>query len=176
MDTLVVDPSAESSPHLTAVLRGRPFPKSPSVDGDDAGTDSQLFSAKAVNRLAVECRIRKDSIPLNPSSRSAKGGGEARSIVAGAVADMAAEPQVRTGVAHHRQLRPERTAKALGIGPLVEVVEACVSDLEPSRVNGSGRAVIDQAALAGGGEYSAEQSTESPFFSRRFSAFSSVVQ
>lgn len=129
-----------------------------------------------MKRLAVECRVREDPIQLNPASRSAKSGGEAGSIVAGSVADMAPDPQIRVRVAHHRQLRPERTSKPLGIGPLVEVVEARVPNLEAGRVNGSRGTIVDQAALAGGGEYSSEQSTESPFFSRRFSAFSSVVQ
>lgn len=61
-------------------------------------------------------------------------------------------------------------------GFFTEIVKTGSAGFQPCRVDGAFRTQIDQAALAGGGEYKAEQSAESPFFKSRFSAFSRVVQ
>jgi len=78
-------------------------------------------------------------------------------------------------VAQNRELRIARALKST-LRLAAEVMKARSTSFETCGVDSAFRTIVDQAALTGAGEYSAEQLGESPFFSRRFSAFSSVVQ
>lgn len=79
-------------------------------------------------------------------------------------------------MAKDRQLRPERAAKALGVRLLIEVMEAGVTNLQASGVDRARRLIFDQAEAASSVDEVTVDSIESPFFSSRFWAFSSVVQ
>lgn len=115
VDTLMVDLSPEPPFHLAAVLGRGPLTRSSGVDGDDAGTNSQDFPAETMVPLPVVGGVGEDPIPLDQVRGLSQGRRKARRIVAGTIADMAPDPEVRACVAKNRQLRPERAAEALGL-------------------------------------------------------------
>ena len=126
--------------------------------------------------LAVVGSVGKDPIPLDQLRRLSQSRVEAGCIVAGTIADMAPDPQIRARVAQDGQLRPEGTTEALRVRPLVEVMKAGVTDLEAGGVDRTGGFVADQAEAVSVVDQLAMDSIESPFFRSRFWAFSRVVQ
>lgn len=139
----MVDPAPKSPLHLSSIFGGRPLPRSSRVDGDDAGADPQDLSAQTMVPLAVVGSVGEDPIPGDQLRRLPQSGVETGSIIAGTVADMAPDPQVRTRVTQDGQLRPEGAAEALGAWPLVDVVEAGVTYLKTRRINCTGRLIVD---------------------------------
>ena len=143
MDPLVVDPAPKTPLHLASVFGRGPLPRSSRVDRDDAGADPQDLPAQTVIPLTVVGGIREDPIPVDQLRRLPQRRVEARRIVAGAIADMAPDPQIRARVAQDGQLRPEGASEALRVRPFVEVMKAGVTDLEARGVDRTSGLVVD---------------------------------
>lgn len=176
VDSVAVDAGEESAAQLATILGLRPAPFPTLIHGDHGLSNAQNFAAEGVVPLAVVGTVGEHPIQGQYLGRGEDGGQELGSVVRRAAADLARRPQVRGGVADDSELGVAPSAEIYSAWFSTEVMKAGPPSFQPGRVDRPLGVKIDQAALMCEGEYSVQQSGESPFFRRRFSAFSRVVQ
>jgi len=168
LPAIPIDALGEASFHLCAVLgRGEPAPSG--VQGNDTGADAELLAAKFMVVFPVVGSVCQNAIDIQHLRRLPYSLGELGRIVAWPPAHHGASNQVRSGMTHERQLRPNLAQKAPVALP-VNVVGADVARFQTSGVHGHLRALIDQLSLLGTFESGPEKRLKSPFFTSRPSA------
>ena len=176
VNPVAVDAGEETAAQLTAVLGLWPAPLPALVHRNHRLPDAQNFAAEGVMPLAVVGAVGEHPIQSQHLGRGEDGGQELGSVIGRAATDLARRPEVRGGVADDGELGIAPGAEVHSAWFSAQVVKAGPPGFQPGRVDCAFGVEVDQAALVCEGEYSVQQSGESPFFRRRFSAFSRVVQ
>lgn len=177
-DPSAIDLAEEATALLPAVLGLRPLAAvlTAPVDRNDCGSNAQVLSGEPMKLLGVVGGVGQQAVDGDETGCLADGRFETRSVVAGALGRFRSGPQVRLQIADDRQLWPEGRFETPGFGSAVDVMSAGVVRFEARGVDGGLELRWDQATFSCESQDAVKESLETPFFKRRFSAFSRVVQ
>jgi hypothetical protein len=160
---------AESLHHLPPVATLGPLPPlTAAVDGDDRGADAFVLAAVAVVLLAVEGRVRQHTVVADNQRRLRHRRAELGRVVGRSKTDGGRREEMASRVAGHGQLGPQPGVMLAACA--FEEVSGSVPAFHAGGIDGGGRLLADQAALACVRGGLGEEQDERPFFSSRLAA------
>ena len=160
---------AEPLHHLPPVATLGPLPPlTAAVDGDDRGADAFVLAAVAVVLLTVEGRVRQHTVVADNQRRLRHRRAELRRVVGRSKADRGRREDMALRIAGHGQLGPQSGVMLAAC--TFEEVSGSVPAFHAGGIDGGGRLVADQAALACVRGGLGEEQDERPFFSSRLAA------
>lgn len=113
--------------------------------------------------LGVVARVGGNALKGDVATGLPENAGEEADVVAGAAASERPGDQVRVNVAGQRELGPVGL-RGVGSPQLSSEVAADVARLEPRRVDGRLRALLDQAEAASSAEDGGQEAVKAPLF------------
>ena len=160
---------AEPLHHLPPVATLGPLPPlTAAVEGDDRGADALVLATVAVVLLAVEGRVRQHTVVADNQRRLRHRRTELGRVVGRSKADGGRREEMASRVAGHGQLGPQPGVMLAACA--FKEVAGSVPAFHAGGIDGGGRLVGNQAALACARGGLSEEQDELPFFSSRLAA------
>ena len=175
LPALGITAAGKAALHFFAVAPGlHASCKAPIINGYGSARNAQMFAAERVKRFAVVRAIGGQGVQGQVLRRGGERVAEMAGVVGRCQIDDGTGDQVRGVLADKRQLDPRAVLRQprrafQEIATDVVAFQACGVDRSEAVAG-------EQSAVAGGSENTSQQPFNGPFFSRRCSAFWSVVK
>ena len=146
----------------------------PRIDRDGGALNAQLLAAKRMKRLAVISPVCRQGFQAEVRGGLLNSFAKMAGIVGGSQVNHGRCNQVSLMFANQRQLDP--AAVTLHAGALFQKVATDITAFKSCGINRSGGGIGQQSPFSGPFKHKRQDALKGPFFSRRFSAFWSVVK